>query len=454
MSQRQESKLKRNLTFSNLMAIAIGQIIGAGVMTMTGTAIGMTGTGVALAFIISPIITLITDFPQAILGGTVPVSGGPYRYISRLWGKQAGFLYIVLFCCTNVNLSMYALSFASYAVSLFTGLNPNLVAGIILTVMFLVNIVGTKKAAVVNTLVSVVMIGSLLAFAAFGLPHSDMGYVFTPSNLFNHGVMGLISAIALLGFATSGAANITQLGSEAKNPGRDIPAVIVISTILCAFVYIAVAITACGVLPIEQVANQNLTVVASEVLPGPMYYVFVIGAALGATASTLNSTLSWVVKPILVACDDGMLPHSFGTVNSKGVPYKILTAFYIVGMFPIVTGVSFSVIARLSTAINLIIRILTITTLFHLAKKYPESVAKSTLKIPTSWYKPWAVVASVISLILAYSLLYSLTPSILLSLGVLIAGAILYSVYGLKNVKIPNDLDVDYIQETPEMKEN
>ena len=67
MAERQESRLKRNLTFWNLMGVAIGQIIGAGIMTMTGTAIGMTGTGVALAFMISPVLTLITDFPQGIL---------------------------------------------------------------------------------------------------------------------------------------------------------------------------------------------------------------------------------------------------------------------------------------------------------------------------------------------------------------------------------------------------
>ena len=38
MAERQESRLKRNLTFWNLMGVAIGQIIGAGIMTMTGTA--------------------------------------------------------------------------------------------------------------------------------------------------------------------------------------------------------------------------------------------------------------------------------------------------------------------------------------------------------------------------------------------------------------------------------
>ena len=111
MAERQESRLKRNLTFWNLMGVAIGQIIGAGIMTMTGTAIGMTGTGVALAFMISPVLTLITDFPQGILSSCAPAVGGPYKYVSRLLDKRFGFLYIVLFIISSSTLSLYALSF-------------------------------------------------------------------------------------------------------------------------------------------------------------------------------------------------------------------------------------------------------------------------------------------------------------------------------------------------------
>lgn len=42
-TERQESKLIRNIGFWPLMGIAYGQIIGAGIMTQTGIAIGMTG---------------------------------------------------------------------------------------------------------------------------------------------------------------------------------------------------------------------------------------------------------------------------------------------------------------------------------------------------------------------------------------------------------------------------
>ena len=49
---RQESKLIRNLGFWDLMGIAIGQIIGVGIMSSTGVAIGMTGTGVVLVYLL------------------------------------------------------------------------------------------------------------------------------------------------------------------------------------------------------------------------------------------------------------------------------------------------------------------------------------------------------------------------------------------------------------------
>lgn len=443
-SERQESKLKRNLTFTNLMAIAIGQIIGAGIMTMTGTAIGMTGTGVALAFMISPLLTLITDFPQAILGACAPVTGGPYKYITRLIGKKTGFLYIVLFIVTSSTLSLYALSFSSYFVSIFTGLNEIFIASVILTVLFIVNIIGTKQAAIVNTIICVVMTGAILAFAAFGLPKADFPYIFEPSNLFMYGKMNFLSALALLSFATGGASVIAQLGGEAKNPGRDIPLVMVISTIIVGLMYVAVALVATGILPIDVVADQNLTLVAKEILPVPVYYIFVIGAALGATASTLNSQLSWVTKPIVVACDDGMLPKSLAAVNSNGIPWKILTIFYVLGMLPILSGFDISFISKLSTAISLLTKVLTVLALYKLAEKYPKKVAESKLKVPVKWFKPWSIIACIVSVVLAYSLIWNMDTSSKILVLVIVAISVLYAQVGLKKVNIPDDLDVDY----------
>lgn len=94
-TERQESKLIRNIGFWPLMGIAYGQIIGAGIMTQTGIAIGMTGTGVVLAYIISAVCTTFQNFPTAILGALYP-SPAVSTAISAVCAARSGALSIWL----------------------------------------------------------------------------------------------------------------------------------------------------------------------------------------------------------------------------------------------------------------------------------------------------------------------------------------------------------------------
>ena len=128
-------------------------------------------------------------------------------------------------------------------VSLFTGMSQIFIAAVILTVLFAVNIIGTKQAAAVNTIICAVMTGAILAFAAFGLPKADFPYIFQTGHLFYKGVPNFMAALALLSFATGGASVICQLGGEAENPGRDIPLVMIISTVLVGIMYVLVALS-------------------------------------------------------------------------------------------------------------------------------------------------------------------------------------------------------------------
>ena len=145
--------------------------------------------------------------------------------------------------------------------------------------------------------------------------------------------------------------------------------------------YVLVALVAAGVFPIDKVADQNLTIVAFEVLPRPVYYVFVIGAALGATSSTLNAQLSWVTKPLIVACEDGLLPQSLATVTERGAAWKILTVFYVLGMGSILTGFDLGFISKLSTSVSLLQKVLVLASLWFLASKYPQCAGRTKLKL-------------------------------------------------------------------------
>ena len=223
-----------------------------------------------------------------------------------------------------------------------------------------------------------------------------------------------------------------------------IPRVMVLSTFLVGVFYVLIAIGAAGVLPIEEVANQPLTLVARETMPGITFYLFVIGAALGATATTLNATLSWVTKPLLVACDDGVLPRSLGTVSKQGVPVKLLTLFYLVGLIPLALGFDIAFITKFTTANSLLSKLCVCAALFVLAGKSGDVLKRSSMKISPAQARVIAVIAAVVLCVLSSSLLLNLSVSVIAFLAALVVIVLIYANTYAKKIVIENDLDVDY----------
>lgn len=446
-TERQESKLIRNIGFWPLMGIAYGQIIGAGIMTQTGIAIGMTGTGVVLAYIISAVCTTFQNFPTAILGATVPVSGGEYRYISRLRGKKWGFVYLATYVVSKLTIALYALSCASYLVAFLTGISEQIIAICLLVAAFAINLLGTKQSAFVTTGITALLLLGMALFLFYGLPRTDIAYVFDPSNLMAHGPGNLLSAIALLSFATGGAQVIGNMGSEIIDPQKNMPKVIIISTVTVGIMYALVAMVASGVLPLEMVSNQNLSLVAADVMPGWAFTYFTLAAGAGATAKTLNVTLSWSPKPILVACDDGMLPRSWGTVSKRGVPYKILIAFFFIGLIPLLAGMDISLISKMGTAISLLSKLMFSYAFLNLPKKYPEAFARSEMKVSEGTVKILGYGSIILSAIFSASLIIELPTAAKIGFVILFAASIAWANSGkLDKIEIPNDLDVQYVK--------
>ena len=78
----------KKLNFSDCMGLAIGQIIGSGIMVLTGIVIGLTGHGIAAAFILGAVLAIITCVPFIILTSAIPSSGAGFPYIRRLMGEK------------------------------------------------------------------------------------------------------------------------------------------------------------------------------------------------------------------------------------------------------------------------------------------------------------------------------------------------------------------------------
>ena len=426
MSEKKEGKLKKVIGFWDAMGIGIGQIIGSGIMILTGIAIDITGTGVPLAFIIACVVVIFPVTVLAFLGSAVPATGGMYTYVRDYIGKKTGFYFLVLLVAGQLVLAMFAITFAEYFCSLVPAINPTLVAFLILTICFLINIRGLGIAAKFQNVMVAVLLLALLLFIAFGVPKVDFTIFSEPNAIMPNGVIAFMTAISLLTFATGGAQFLSELGGEMKDPGKTMPRAMISSTALVGIFYAFIGVVAVGVLPVSEVAGQSLVKVANAVLPTPLFVFFVIGGGMFAVATTLNGSFTWCTKALLVASKEGWLPKGCSNISKWGTPWVLLTIFYIIGAVPILSGVSIRTIAMLGNGISLFFFIFPILTAFLIHKKNPEAMAKTPFPLKKPVLFTFAAIAIVCYGIAAALNISDITNSWILIVVITVA-AIIYA---------------------------
>ena len=420
--------LNRTLGKKELMGIAIGQIIGAGVMSMMGVAIAMTGRSANLAFMLSAVFTMCTFFPSIFITSCIRMRGGMYTQMAIFAGDKWAGYYSVVYFITNMSLAMYALSFAQYALALLpTGGSQKVIALVVGTLFFILNYFGVDLMAKIQNLLVVVLLLSLTMFAVFGLPSVDFANYFSNADglFLSDGISGFLTAVAYLGFATGGATVILGVSAECKNPTKDIPFVIVTSTIGVAILYGLVATTASGVLPVAEVANQPLTLVAAEILPKPLYIFFIVGGAMFALATTLNSQIMSCTKPVMQSCEDGWVPHSLAALSKYKTPWKILIIYYVILVVPIVLELEIAQISSIVQILGYLNNLVLTITAMKLPKMFPEAWEKSQFHVPTAVFNTLMIITCAALLVQASFMLKSMTPQLIIfNVAVMAAGFI------------------------------
>ena len=420
--------LARTLGKKELMGIAIGQIIGAGIMSMMGVAIAMTGRSANLAFMLSAVFTMCTFFPSIFITSCIRMRGGMYTQMAIFAGDKWAGYYSVVYFITNMSLAMYALSFAQYALALLpTGGSQKVIALVVGTLFFILNYFGVDLMAKIQNLLVVVLLLSLTMFAVFGLPSVDFANYFSNADglFLSDGISGFLTAVAYLGFATGGATVILGVSAECKNPTKDIPFVIIVSTVSVAILYGLVATTASGVLPVPEVANQPLTLVAAEVLPQPLYIFFIVGGAMFALATTLNSQIMSCTKPVMQSCEDGWFPQSLAALSKYKTPWKILIIYYVILVVPIILELEIAQISSIVQILGYLNNLVLTITAMKLPKMFPEAWEKSQFHVPTAVFNTLMIITCAALLVQASFMLKSMTPQLIIfNVAVMAAGFI------------------------------
>ena len=378
------SENKGTLGFTDLMSIAVGQIIGAGVMVMSISALGMTGRSVNVAFMIAATFTLFAMIPNVFVSSVARFHGGTYsQYAVFVHPIFAGFMqYTTLL--SSVSLGMFGIGLVSYLGRLFPALNENqnLWACIIMTGFFILNYFGTAWMAKVQSFMFYFLVAALVLFTVMGLPKANLGSYFGNelfgAPLFANGMSGLVEAASYLTYATGGAQVLLAFSSEAKNPTKDIPKVIIIATLGVAFLYALLATVIGGVMPADEViAIGNLAPIADMIMPKPLYYFFVIGGAGFALGTTLNSSIASSFPPMLRAAQDGWFPGLLAKTNKYGVPVVWMGLRWAMNMAVLLSGFDTNTLGKWTLVIGNVTSFVTIGSVIRIDKLFPEQWAKS-----------------------------------------------------------------------------
>ncbi len=422
-AREQTRALPRVLGFWDVFFIAVGQIIGAGVVTLTGIAIGMTGPSIVLAYLLSAVLVIGATVLIIMAGTTLPATGAYYAWTSRLSGGWLGSITLSLILLAGISLSLFGSSFGQYLHPIFPVLSVNAWGILIISLLCGANLFGLTMASKVQMLLVIVLLSALAIYAGFAAPQLDLALL-TPA--FPKGAVGFITAVFLLKFATGGAYLIVGLSGEMRDPKRTIPAVMIGATLAVAFIYSLVALASVGVISWTNMINQPLTVAGKAFLPGWALNYFLIGGAGLAICTTLNSQFIQLPRIFIVASWDRLIPAWVGELNRFGAPWVILLGMLLVGVGPLTAGLNIKELASAATLSASFPAFIVYWSVVKIPKKYPEEYASSTFRLNPAWLRFFFVFSIISTLIGIVFLAQTLSNSVLILFGLWILTSIAY----------------------------
>lgn len=428
---------KSGLGFKELLALGIGQVIGAGVVTLVGQAIGITGRSAWLSFAFAVVLGLFIILPYVFLSCMIRVKGGNYTFVSTVLGEQWGGMYGLAFTLNSLASGMFGLSMATYLNALIPGLPIKLTAVVVITVFYLINIMGVSFLAKIQKVMSTCLILGLTLFVIIGMFNLRPGtFDFSSAEFFTNGADGFFSATMILVFSCTGMSFIVAYSKEAENPRRDVPFAIIATSGVVLIVYSLIAMVAGGVLPIEQVAGQPLTVVAEKIMNKPLYLAFIIGGPIMALATTLNSSFTVFTRPFHQMAKDGWINPKLAVTNKYDSPYILLTINYLIAIIPVIFGLSISTITSNCVLISRISDIVAIAAVILVPKRLPEAWDNRYFKISKTAYYALMAFSLCVDVFVIFMTLKNLTTTLIIFTVVLLVAFFVYCSLRLRAGKV------------------
>lgn len=366
------------------VAIQIGIVVGAGLFSVTGVAVGVAGPGVAVAYVIAILLVTLSLIPTAVLGAAFPTVAGNYRYPSRLWSPRAAYLTVWGMAVSILagGLPLYGLSFGQYLDAVIA-VDARLAGVVVLTALFGVNLLGIEPAARLQQLLLLSLLASLLVFIVGGAPSVDAANLDPP---FPTGPSGVLVGAALLYFVCMGANFIVDVGGEIREATLTIPRSFAVSIPIIALLYVATSLVAVGVVDWERLADEPLSVAADAALAPPFADVFAVGGGLFAIATTINAVYIIAPKYLVALAEDDIFPAAFGAVNDRfGTAHWGLVFVYVVAVGFLLGPLSLAGFSTMMAFGSIALVVPVMASAIAFVRGRPEAYDQAPVRIAPRW---------------------------------------------------------------------
>lgn len=357
------AEMNRRLGLWHASAINMTDMVGIGPFITLPMVIGMmNGPYFLYAWIAGALLSIVDGMVWSELGAAFPRAGGSYNFLKEAYGKKgAGRMMSFLFVWQTLIqaplvIASAAIGFAKYF-SFIVPLTPvteKLVSG---GVVILIIILLYRKIEAIGKISVFLWSGVIITMfwiIGGGILH---GNFLAPIKNINNGISIDYAFVTAIGFASVksvysylGYYNICHLGSEIKNPWKNIPRSIFISITGIAILYLLMNVSVVSVVPWQEAKDSEFVISQfMEVLMGHTAATIVTCLILWvAFASVFSATLGYSRIPY-AAADDGEFFKVFARLHpTKDFPY--VSVLFLGGV-----AFVFSMLFKLSETISAIL---------------------------------------------------------------------------------------------------
>ncbi|HRZ27245.1 MAG TPA: amino acid permease [Spirochaetota bacterium] len=438
--------LKRQLGPVTGVLVIVADMIGTGIFMTTGNILGMTGNAllVLTLWCLGGLVAITGSLCYAELAAMWPDEGGEYQYLKMIFGYLPAFLtgWISLMvgfsapvATGSILLVEYIDRFITFAgvtdpnvVALFTGAGQKGIAIGIIVFFTMMHIVGVRRGGYFQnglTVLKIALVVSLIVLGFWAIDWSNAGRLtalYSPAaDSLNLRLTGL--ALLMVMFAYSGWNSATYIAGEIRDPGRNLPRILLAGTLLTTVLYLLINVVYLMAADGPSIMGKDevgAIVTSSLFSPGlaGFFTLFIVLILLSAVS------VQMMVGPRVcyAMAQDGMIFRSLSAVNDRfGTPHRAILVQMFLAILYIVVGNAMTLIIYMGFALN-IFPLLTVIGLVYMRIKRPDLARP--FRVP--WFPVIPAFYIAVSASMMIAALMNWTETSLFAIGVVLAGIPVY----------------------------